>query len=539
MCLICLNPGGFSVYMTRCCIVIFTPSCGNDTMTLSVQSLAALAVEIQNGLQNRDRFTRLINSIHHALRCDATALLRYENRHFRPLATAGLAPDVMGRRFSLEAHPRLEAIARAGDVVRFPADSDLPDPYDGLIPDQQELHVHACVGMPLFSGQSLIGALTLDGMNAAQFDPYSDEELRILASLTGGALSNALLLDRLEEPASSFVPPPHRPEDNEEAEIIGESAPIRHLKKEIGVIAPSDLSVLILGETGTGKELIAQALHRQSTRAAMPLIYLNCAALPETVAESELFGHVKGAFTGAIHDRKGKFELADKGTLFLDEIGELPLSLQAKLLRVLQYGDLQRVGEDRALTVDVRIIAATNLDIRRAVTEGKFRADLYHRLSVFPLFVPPLRERGEDIVLLAGFFCEKCRSKFGLQSVALSPAAGAQLTTASWPGNVRELEHAIYRATLMAQAESRSRDVVLLPQHFSLDGGRLVVPTAPATFTASELPERSLHEATRQFQRDYIQQVYQTSGKVWAETARRLEVDPGNLHRLARKLGLK
>jgi len=508
-------------------------------MTLSVESLAALAVEIQNGLQGRDRFARLINAIHRALRCDATALLRYENQQFRPLATAGLAPDVMGRRFSLDAHPRLEAIARAGDVVRFPADSDLPDPYDGLIPEQEALHVHACVGIPLFSGQSLTGALTLDSMNACRFDRYSDEELRVLASLASGALSNALLIEQLEEPAAPFSPPSRRPDEGEDVEIIGHSAPIAHLMKEIAVIAPSDLSVLILGETGTGKELIAQSLHRLSSRAANPLIYLNCAALPESVAESELFGHVKGAFTGAIHDRKGKFELADNGTLFLDEIGELPLSLQAKLLRVLQYGDLQRVGEDKALTVNVRIIAATNLDMRKAVTEGRFRADLYHRLSVFPLFVPPLRDRGEDIVLLAGFFCEKCRIKFGLQSVALSPAARARLEAASWPGNVRELEHAIYRATLMAQAETRSHEVILLPQHFILEGARPADRSEPTPASNADRPVKSLYEATRQFQRDYIQQVYEGSGRIWAETARRLEVDPGNLHRQARKLGLK
>ncbi|MDH1169602.1 nitric oxide reductase transcriptional regulator NorR [Pantoea agglomerans] len=507
-------------------------------MTISVESLAALAVDIQNGLRGRDRFTRLIKSIHSALKCDATALLRYENQQFRPLATAGLAPDVMGRRFSLDAHPRLEAIARAGDVVRFPADSDLPDPYDGLIPDQKELHVHACVGMPLFSGQTLIGALTLDGMNATQFDEYSDEELRLLASLTGGALNNALLLEQLEKPAATFTPPARRPDENEEVEIIGESAPMLHLKKEISMVAPSDLSVLIMGETGTGKELVAQALHRQSARAAKPLIYLNCAALPEAVAESELFGHVKGAFTGAIHDRPGKFELADKGTLFLDEIGELPLSLQAKLLRVLQYGDLQRVGEDKALTVDVRIIAATNLDMRQAVTEGKFRADLYHRLSVFPLFVPALRERGDDVVLLAGYFCEKCRVKFSLQSVALSPAARALLEAATWPGNVRELEHAIHRAAIVAQADNRSGDVLLLPQHFSF-GGMQAVKSEPSSVAAAEIPDMSLHNATRQFQREYIQRVYEASGRVWAETARRLEVDPGNLHRQAQKLRLK
>ncbi|ORM54995.1 nitric oxide reductase transcription regulator [Pantoea conspicua] len=506
-------------------------------MALSVETLAALAVDIQKGVSGRDRFSQMIKSIHTALHCDATALLRYEKQQFRPLATAGLAPDVMGRRFKLDAHPRLEAIARAGDVVRFPADSTLPDPYDGLIPEQGELHVHACVGMPLFSGQRLIGALTLDGINATQFDNFSDEELRVLASLTAGALNNALLMEQLEKPASSFTPLPFRPEEDQEMQIIGESDSLLHLKKEISVVAPSDLSVLIMGETGTGKELIAQAIHRHSHRAARPLIYLNCAALPETVAESELFGHVKGAFTGAIHDRPGKFELADKGTLFLDEIGELSLSLQAKLLRVLQYGDLQRVGEDKALTVDVRIIAATNVDMRKAVTEGRFRADLFHRLSVFPLFVPSLNERRDDIVMLAGYFCEQCRMKFGLLSVALSPAASSLLETANWPGNVRELEHAIYRAVVIAQAESPTGEVILFPQHFSF--GDQQHPASRLTESVNTLPVMSLNDATRKFQYDYIRHVYESSGKVWARVARQLELDPGNLHRLARKLGLK
>lgn len=217
-------------------------------------------------------------------------------------------------------------------------------------------------------------------------------------------------------------------------------------------MAGSDLNVLISGETGTGKELVAKAIHEGSPRAVNPLVYLNCAALPETVAESELFGHVKGAFTGAISNRSGKFEMADNGTLFLDEIGELSLALQAKLLRVLQYGDIQRVGDDRSLRVDVRVLAATNRDLREEVLAGNFRADLFHRLSVFPLSVPPLRERGEDVVLLAGYFCEQCRLRLGLSRVVLSPGARSHLLNYGWPGNVRELEHAIHRAVVLARA---------------------------------------------------------------------------------------
>ncbi|MEY0399711.1 sigma 54-interacting transcriptional regulator, partial [Providencia rettgeri] len=221
---------------------------------------------------------------------------------------------------------------------------------------------------------------------------------------------------------------------------------MQQLKKEIDIVAVSELNVLVSGETGTGKELVVKSIHEKSLRAEYPLIYLNCAALPESVAESELFGHVKGAFTGAISHRSGKFEMADNGTLFLDEIGELSLALQAKLLRVLQYGDIQRVGDDRSLRVNVRVLAATNRDLREEVLEGRFRADLFHRLSVFPLLVPPLKERGEDIILLAGYFCEQYRQRFGLSSVVLSSSLQRYLLNYSWPGNVRELEHAIHRA---------------------------------------------------------------------------------------------
>lgn len=382
-------------------------------MSFSVDVLANIAIELQRGIGHQDRFQRLITTLRQVLECDASALLRYDSRQFIPLAIDGLAKDVLGRRFALEGHPRLEAIARAGDVVRFPADSELPDPYDGLIPGQESLKVHACVGLPLFAGQNLIGALTLDGMQPDQFDVFSDEELRLIAALAAGALSNALLIEQLE--SQNMMPGDATPfEAVKQTQMIGLSPGMTQLKKEIEIVAASDLNVLISGETGTGKELVAKAIHEASPRAVNPLVYLNCAALPESVAESELFGHVKGAFTGAISNRSGKFEMADNGTLFLDEIGELSLALQAKLLRVLQYGDIQRVGDDRSLRVDVRVLAATNRDLREEVLAGRFRADLFHRLSVFPLSVPPLRERGDDVILLAGYFCEQCRCGWAL-----------------------------------------------------------------------------------------------------------------------------
>ncbi|MBJ3815595.1 nitric oxide reductase transcriptional regulator NorR [Shimwellia pseudoproteus] len=518
-------------------------------MALSVNLLAAVAIELQQGLTHQDRFQRLITTLRQMLHCDASALLRYEEQQFRPLAIDGLAPDVLGRRFALQTHPRLEAIARAGDIVRFPADSTLPDPYDGLIPGQQELKVHACVGLPLFAGHNLIGALTLDSMSPHQFDIFSDEELRLISALAAGALNNALLIEQLES-QNLLVPHDGASASIPDAGMIGLSTGMMALKHEIDIVAASDLNVLISGETGTGKELVARAIHESSPRAGKPMVYLNCAALPESVAESELFGHVKGAFTGAIGNRQGKFELANNGTLFLDEIGELSLALQAKLLRVLQYGDIQRVGDDRSQRVDVRVLAATNRDLKTEVLEGRFRADLYHRLSVFPLWVPPLRERGEDIVLLAGYFCEQCRNKLGLDSVVLSQDAADHLQQYRWPGNVRELEHAIYRGTIIARAAQPGRNVVLSAAHLPLaatasPGEPLSLPNsnAPDINTAGSLTPgnsaASLRDATDAFQRQLIQATLDNHQHNWAASARALHTDVANLHRLAKRLGMK
>lgn len=504
---------------------------------LSSETLARIALDLQQGISYPDRFQRLIQSLRQLVRSDASALLRYENGVFIPLAIDGLAPDVLGRRFRVIEHPRLEAIARAGDVVRFPADSDLPDPYDGLLPGRDHLRVHACLGLPLLNNHSLIGALTIDGLNPHQFDHIDDQALSLIGSLVSATLANSLLLERLARQQPETVGERANAPRDDDSEMIGESPAMLQLKQEIAVVAGSDLNVLILGETGAGKELIARAVHRASSRRQQALIYLNCAALPDSVAESELFGHVKGAFTGAIHNRAGKFELADKGTLFLDEIGELSLPLQAKLLRVLQYGDLQRIGDDTQLRVDVRILAATNRDLKQEVLANRFRADLYHRLSVFPLHAPALRERREDIPLLAGYFAERCRAAMGLETLSLRPQALALLNEQPWPGNVRELEHAINRATVLARAEQGGNRAIIDACHLGLGAPAFApIEDAPApVFAASE----GLKAATEAFQRRLIRQALDANLGRWSATARQLKLDPANLHRLAQRLGLK
>lgn len=498
--------------------------------------------DLNSALIRKDRFDTLLTTIREVLRCDASALLFYENQTFIPLAINGLSHDVLGRRFALAQHPRLEAIARAGDVVRFPANSDLPDPYDGLIPNHDgKLQVHSCIGLPLLVDDQLIGAITIDAFDENQFDGLLNQDLRFISALAAGGLQTALLLEQLETQANVThdVLTERRTFSDQ---IIARSAAMQTLQQQIDAVAHTELSVLITGETGVGKELVANAVHQRSARASKPLVYLNCAALPETVAESELFGHIKGAFTGAISDRKGKFEQADDGTLFLDEVGELSLELQAKLLRALQFGDIQRVGDDRHIQVNTRIVAATNRVLYDEVIAGRFRADLYHRLSVFPLNVPPLRERDDDVLLLAGFFAEQMKAKFNLNSIRLSESLLQELTHYSWPGNVRELEHAIKRASVLAKSRTQSMDLELIMQDFDLftsDKQAHALPHSQPKREPIDVPILGLRAETDNFQKRIIADALSQNHGNWAATARQLDMDSGNLHRLAKRLGLK
>ena len=235
---------------------------------------------------------------------------------------------------------------------------------------------------------------------------------------------------------------------------MGRSAALQRVLRQVEVVAPTDSSVLIQGETGTGKELIAQAIHNRSSRRDQPFIKVNCAAIPSGLLESELFGHEKGAFTGAIMRKPGRFEVADKGTLFLDEVGDIPLEVQSKLLRVLQEREFERLGSTRTQQVDVRVIAATHRDLKQMVEEGTFRSDLYYRLHVFPLAVPPLRDRHEDIPIIVRHFVDKYARRMGRQIETISARTMEALTSYAWPGNVRELQNFVERAVILSPGTS-------------------------------------------------------------------------------------
>ncbi|MDE0001278.1 MAG: sigma 54-interacting transcriptional regulator [Rhodospirillaceae bacterium] len=243
--------------------------------------------------------------------------------------------------------------------------------------------------------------------------------------------------------------------------IIGESAALRRMLARVEAVAQTSASVLIQGESGTGKELVAHVIHTRSPRSDAPLVKVNCASIPSELFESEFFGHVRGAFTGAHRDRVGRFQLADGGTLFMDEIGEIPLDLQGKLLRVLQEGEFEQVGSDRTRSVDVRVVAATNRDLDKAVEDGKFREDLFYRLSVFPIDVPPLRERGDDIVQLASHFLEKICQDFGHRPLSLGRQHLELMRNYDWPGNVRELKNVIERAVILSRGQVLRLDLAM------------------------------------------------------------------------------
>jgi PAS domain S-box-containing protein len=314
--------------------------------------------------------------------------------------------------------------------------------------------------------------------------------------------------------------------------ILGDSAALKKVLAQIEMVAPTNASALILGESGTGKELVARAIHERSPRKLGALVRVNCASVPRELFESEFFGHVRGAFTGAIKDRVGRFELAHGGTLFLDEIGEVPLELQSKLLRVLQEGQFEKVGEERTRTVDVRIIAATNRDLETEVKAGRFRQDLYYRLSVFPIELPPLRDRPEDIPVLAQQFLVQSARKLGVNTPRLSAAQMKELQAYDWPGNVRELQNVIERATI------RSRDGqlelgLLRNSSTRISEHKSEVKAQPALASMGEIKEQE--------QNLVIDALTKTRGKIYGSdgAAALLGMKPTTLSSRIHRLGLK
>lgn len=378
-----------------------------------------------------------------------------------------------------------------------------------------------CVPIVSPAGKTL-GAFEILNKRQGNFTPDDLTGLTEFATYAAVALTNTQQWEQILEKHQLLVD-----EAADRVQMIGECPPIEALRSTIAKVADTDLAVLVLGENGTGKEVVAQSLHYRSRRRGEPLIAVNCAALTETLLESELFGHEKGAFTGADDTRAGKFEVASGGTLFLDEIGDMSLSGQAKLLRVLEQKEVVRVGGHEPIATDVRVVAATNQNLASLVRDKKFREDLYFRLNVVTLELPPLRERGEDIVTLAEFFLAQLCQKQGRKAPAITAAAKKRLVAHQWPGNVRELRNLMERVAYLASGEKIDADDLA----FTLSPGQ-----QKGTAMQTGLP---LGEATSDFQADYIRRsIEQVRGNV-TEAAKLLGVHRSNLYRKMRALGME
>ncbi|HOX42387.1 MAG TPA: nitric oxide reductase transcriptional regulator NorR [Myxococcota bacterium] len=512
-----------------------------------LDTLVAIAADLASAQSAEARSQSLLGALRRVIPFDAAALLRLDGDALVPLAAHGLSPSALGRRYLLREHPRLDILCKSNEPVRFPPDTALPDPFDGLLAADPAAtrRVHACLGCALRVHGQLVGVLTADALEPRAFERIDVRLLTAVGALAAAELLTGQLiaaLTRTAERQGQIARDLMRDALLQQgSQLLGVSPELGRLRQEIELVARSDYSVLITGETGVGKELVARAVHSASPRREQPLIYVNCAALPETLAEAELFGHTRGAFTGASAERAGKFEVADGGTLFLDEIGELPLSVQPKLLRALQAGEIQRVGADRPLRVDVRLLAATNRDLAAEVQAGRFRADLYHRLHVYPLAVPPLRARRGDIALLAGYFCDLSRRRLGLGPVRLDAGALAALERYAWPGNVRELEHVVSRVVLRASAGvPRGQAIILQAAALAPDlAGAPDLPSAAPVDGPAAAPGRPrMRDFVRAQQRAYLRTVLEEHHGNLAAAARALGMDRGNLHHLARRLGL-
>jgi len=376
-----------------------------------------------------------------------------------------------------------------------------------------------CVPLPGIGAEKVL--IYLESSDpSAPFDEHHLQLVTAVAAIAAAAMENAHQIEKLESENIRLheeADPDHR--------IVGGSSAMKEVYDFIKRAAPVDSTVLIEGESGTGKELIARAIHLSSPRATNPFIAVNCAALTDTLLESELFGHEKGSFTGAIAQKKGKFELADGGTLFLDEVGEIAISLQSKILRALQEREFERVGGTRVIPVDVRVIAATNKNLKEEAGKGAFRQDLYYRLNVLNIQAPPLRKRKEDIQLLATYFLSQYSARFKKKVENLSQEAKAYLEAYEWPGNVRELQNAIERAVVMTTTNS------ITPEDL------------PESLLEKDPPKGvevgKYHEAVLDLKKDLILKAFHEANGNYTEAAKKLGVHPNYLHRLIRNLNLK
>ena len=462
---------------------------------------------------------QLLDLIFEVVPADRGAILlsdlegRQFNSMFARTRRPGKAPLVRVSR-TIAGQVMEQGVAILGGDVR--KDKDLKE-----IESLADSEARSVLCVPLTVFQRVQGCIYLDSDNLSK--RFTQDHLQLVTAIAGisaVALDNARRLEWLEQENERLVV-----EVTQDRSLIGESARMKEIYQFLKRVAPTDATVLLEGESGTGKELAARAIHRNSPRAAKPFVAINCAAIPESLLESDLFGHERGAFTGAGSQKKGRLEVADGGTVFLDEIGELAPALQVKLLRVLQEREFERVGGTHPIKVDIRLIAATNCNLEQAVRNGDFRQDLYYRLAVVKITMPNLRDRREDIPMLVRHFVQKHAKKCKVKPRPVSPEALACLVQYDWPGNVRELENAIERALVLGSSDT------ILPEDLP---ETLLERTPPP-----EMTEAKYHASLKELKKRLILDAVEQTNGSYAEAARILGVHPNYLHRLIRNLEMK
>jgi len=484
-----------------------------------------------------------------------------EDLHIRaargPLAKA----DVRAHAIELARFPSIREALETRRARAFTEDDHSHgdgDPFDGVL---DLPHGHACMVVPLCAGARTFGVMTLDRTECVRYPDATVQLVEVFGQVLALAILHAeqkLALDRVHRGTEEHA-------KRLEAELVGdpfgvlessESPAVKELVRRARQVAQTSTPVLIRGETGTGKERLARAIHLWSPRESRPFVTLNCAAIPENLMESELFGHVRGAFTGAARDRPGRFQIANRGTLLLDEVGELPPALQAKLLRVLQEGTFEPVGSDRTVKVDVRVVAATHVDLESAVASGRFREDLYYRLAVFPLALPPLRDRLEDLPRLCEHILAEQATRIGRRGIRLGPDALDRLSGYAFPGNLRELSNLLERAAILSGGgvvDARYLDVPESPRDrgapaamSAREVGAIARRAPPAESAESERDDLDPFDAMpivplAEMEARYVAHVLaRTGGRIYGAggAAERLAVPPSTLQSRMKKLGV-
>ncbi|HEX2643033.1 MAG TPA: sigma 54-interacting transcriptional regulator, partial [Thermoanaerobaculia bacterium] len=492
------------------------PGAGERLETRDFQVLLQVAAALQSPRSTAELACGLLRQVLAAIPAERAALL---------LADRG-APEIaaaftLDRRDSTEPFPVSRTVARRAleEGTALLADEVILEEGLGGSESLQAERIRSLLAAPLAHQGRTLGLLYADTREpGSSFGERDLQMLAALGSLAVGALVHVRQTEWLEEEN-------RRLSESLTHDMVGESLRMKEVYRLLGRAAATDSTVLLRGESGTGKELAARALHQGSPRAGRPFVAVNCATLSETLLESELFGHERGAFTGAVARQVGKAEAADSGTLFLDEVGEIPLPLQAKLLRFLQERQIERVGSPRPIQVDVRVVAATNRDLEKGIREGSFREDLYYRLNVITLHLPPLRDRREDVPLLASHFAALTSRRLSRPWTGFTPEARACLLRYDWPGNVRELANAVERALVLGEGD------LIRPE----DLPEAMLESAPV----SEVQLGRFHEVVQETKRQLIRTAVAEAGGNITRAAGRLGLQPTYLHRLIRNLDLR